>query len=81
MAEYDSIAEDYSERYDPLKEFSTKPSLLKAVGNVEDQKVLDLACGSGYFTRELAKMNPEKIIGVDKSNEMIEIAKEKEDQD
>ena len=41
-------------------------------------KVLDLACGSGYFTRLLKDWGAEKVVGVDISKEMIDLAIERE---
>src|SRR3990167_9288273 len=40
-------------------------------------KVLDLACGSGFFARELAKAGAQ-VIGVDLSPELINLAKKQE---
>jgi len=38
------------------------------------EKIVDLACGQGYFSNEFAKVGV-KVIGVDISSELIEIAK------
>lgn len=42
---------------------------------VEKMKILDAGCGTGVATVALAKMNAEKVIGLDKSAAMIERAK------
>ena len=42
---------------------------------IEKMKVLDAGCGTGVATVALAKMNVEKVIGLDKSAAMIERAK------
>ena len=54
-----------------------------AVGVAEprdDEKVLDMCCGSGDFIFSFVKngVGPERLTGCDFSSEMIEIAKEKE---
>lgn len=41
---------------------------------IEKMKVLDAGCGTGIATVAFAKMNAKKVIGVDKSAEMIERA-------
>lgn len=81
MSEYDSIAKDYSEIEElrPERKFFIDPSFLKAVGNVNGKKVLDLACGDGYMGRKLLFQNPKKIVGIDLSKEMIKLAKSKQE--
>jgi len=71
---------EVGEWYDKLVEsddsYQTKvirPNLLRIVGNVKNQSVLDLACGQGYFTRMLAEAGA-KAIGVDISKELIQYA-------
>ena len=53
-------------------------SLLKSYG-VEDGLVLDLGCGTGKMTRLLADAGYD-MIGVDYSEEMLEIARERQDE-
>ncbi len=79
MAEYDKIAKEYSstEGTHPKKKYMVFPSLFKLIGDLENKKILDLACGDGSFSRKLKKGATE-IVGIDLSNEMIKIAKEKE---
>ena len=45
-----------------------------------DEDVLDLGCGNGLLTANLARLVPNgNVIGVDASEGMIEVAKEKEE--
>ncbi len=76
MAEdqYSEIANAYSSMSNPAKLFVQLPMVLEMVGGVKGKKVLDLACGSGFYTRIFSKQEPGLIVGVDKSKEMIEIA-------
>ena len=39
---------------------------------IADKRVLDLACGSGHFSRRLLKWGAGSVLGVDISSEMIE---------
>ncbi|MDG7012696.1 MAG: class I SAM-dependent methyltransferase [Nitrososphaerota archaeon] len=55
------------------------PALLRAVGPVRGLKVLDLGCGQGWFSRELAARGA-RVVGLDWSHEMISVAKERERQ-
>jgi 2-polyprenyl-3-methyl-5-hydroxy-6-metoxy-1,4-benzoquinol methylase len=50
------------------------PALLDACGDVRDLRVLDLGCGQGWFSRQLAA-NGAKVTGVDWSAAMIEHAR------
>ncbi len=42
------------------------PTVLAVIGNVKGKRILDLACGNGYFSRKLAKLGA-KVTGVDSS--------------
>ena len=45
--------------------------------NCRDKKVLDYGCGNGIHTVQIAKMGPEKVIGIDLSEKSLEIAKKR----
>jgi ubiquinone/menaquinone biosynthesis C-methylase UbiE len=49
------------------------PNLLRLLNLQKSEKVLDLACGSGYFSKEFAKTA--KVVGVDISRGLVEIAR------
>ena len=51
------------------------PNLLRLVELKRGEMLLDLACGQGFFSREFAKLGA-KVIGVDISAELINIAKQ-----
>lgn len=50
------------------------PNLFRLMEIKKGEKILDLACGQGFFTREFAKAGAESL-GVDVSGELIEIAR------
>lgn len=83
MPQYDKIAEQYDqsaeERSD--REMVLTPSAKHYLGDVAGKRVLDLACGSGYFTRLLKAWGAEKVVGIDISKEMIELARQREKQE
>jgi len=56
------------------------PALLRVVGSVAGQTVLDLACGNGYLARRFARMGA-RVTGVDASAPMIERARTREARD
>ena len=73
---YDDIVFDYlAIKTNKFKVQYEEPLFLKSIGNIEKCTILDLACGSGYYTRKLKEMGAGKTIGVDISEEMIKEAK------
>lgn len=75
MATYDSIAK-------PYKKFKESPfclhleayTYLNLIADVTGKSLLDLACGEGFYTRELKHKGAERLVGVDISEKMIELA-------
>jgi len=62
----------------PLKEeesersYWQKPDLvLGKLGNVEEKVIADIGAGMGYFSFELSKRKPKKVIAIDIDGEMI----------
>ena len=51
------------------------PSVLKLLGDPAGWRVLDLGCGTGVFSRELARRGAE-VFGVDLSQQMVQRAKD-----
>lgn len=49
------------------------PNLLRMLDAKEGQRVLDLACGQGYFSR-LVALSGAVVVGVDASKDLIEVA-------
>ena len=76
MTQYDKIAEQYkiSDKNDNEKKYVITPLLLKVLGDIKGERILDLACGYGYFTRKIKEVYAEEVIGADISEEMIKIA-------
>lgn len=52
------------------------PNLLRLMDIKKGETVLDLACGQGFFSREIAKEGA-SVIGVDISGELIKLARER----
>ena len=46
-------------------------AVFKLLGNVHNKEVLELGCGSGYYTRKLLEKNISSITAVDFSEEML----------
>jgi ubiquinone/menaquinone biosynthesis C-methylase UbiE len=50
------------------------PNLIRLLGDIKSKKILDLACGQGFFAHKLSELGAE-VTGVDISPELIDIAK------
>src|SRR3989338_2489993 len=50
------------------------PNILRSLNIQKGEKILDLACGQGFFSREFAREGAE-VTGVDSSKKLIELAK------
>ncbi|MDG2305017.1 MAG: class I SAM-dependent methyltransferase [Candidatus Binatia bacterium] len=48
------------------------------VGGLAGRTVLDLACGTGFYTRRLKERGASSVLGVDLSREVIEVARRHE---
>lgn len=74
--DYDVLADSYqSTDVKPDKKYSILPTVLMLIGELNGKTVLDLGCGSGFFTRYFA-LTASKVIGIDNSSEQIVRAKQ-----
>lgn len=62
--------DDYLKDEDSYQAQVIAPNLMRVLALKKDERVLDLACGQGYFTRE-AKKFADTVIGADISKELI----------
>jgi len=78
-AQYDHIGSKYDEyaRTATLKQAESY-TFFRMVGGLEGKRVLDLACGFGYYTRRLKQRGATHVVGVDISPEMIRLAQQQE---
>jgi SAM-dependent methyltransferase len=83
MEIYDNIAESYVRQN--LSGFKRRVTVdhtfLKYIGEVRGKKVLDLACGDGYYCRPLRRAGAAEVVGVDISERMIALARKDEQRD
>jgi SAM-dependent methyltransferase len=69
---YDRLASEY-EHNEAFREEPTEdlPSLLHAISVLPPARVLDVACGTGFFTQHLGS----EVTGLDQSEAMLEVAR------
>lgn len=75
---WDSIADDWVAHADSndYRNHLLMPLMLEMLGDVSGAKVLDLGCGEGGYSRELARRGA-TVTGVDGSARLIEVARER----
>jgi len=72
-----NVADWYNDTVSDPDSYQNKvllPGVLRLLNLKSGQKVLDVACGQGFFSREFQKTGA-KVVGVDISPELVEIAK------
>src|ERR1043166_1707922 len=75
-AQYDHIGGKYDEyaQTATLKRAESY-TFFRLVGTLEGKRVLDLACGLGFYTRQLKHRGAAHVVGVDISPEMVRLAR------
>ncbi len=82
VQQYDEIGEAFEGfKSLPLTRYGEVPSLLGMVGDVSGRSVLDVACGTGFYSREFKRRGATDVLGVDISVEMVAAARDIERRD
>ncbi|MFD0722963.1 class I SAM-dependent methyltransferase [Streptomyces globosus] len=80
--QYDGIGEAFEGfKSLPLIRHGEVPSFLGMVGDVSGRSILDVACGTGFYSREFKRRGAADVFGVDISAEMIAAARRIEEQE
>jgi ubiquinone/menaquinone biosynthesis C-methylase UbiE len=75
---WDAIADDWVKHADSsdYQNVFLVPRMLQMLGDVSGRRVLDLGCGEGRYSRELARRGA-RVTGIDGSARLIEVARER----
>ena len=57
------------------------PAMTEACGNVNGLEVLDVGCGIGYFSRQMAEKGASKVVGIDISPNQLAHARQLEEKE
>lgn len=80
--QYDKIGEAYEGfKALPLEQWAIVPGFLALVGDVTGKSVLDLASGTGFYSREFKRRGAADVLGIDISGEMVAVAQAIEERD
>jgi SAM-dependent methyltransferase len=78
--QYDNLAQDYELTHQaPLRCHIEAHTFLNVLGDVRGQKVLDLACRDGLYSRQLKRRGALEVTAVDISEGMIAVARAREE--
>jgi ubiquinone/menaquinone biosynthesis C-methylase UbiE len=76
---YDSISEQYKRsKQQPWRIHIECFTLMSLVGDPRGKAVVDVACGEGFYTRQLRQRGAAKVVGVDLSEGMVALARKQE---
>jgi toxoflavin synthase len=74
-AEYDRIGDRYSEaKQQPFRLHLEAYTLEKLAGDVSGARIVDFACGDGFYTRRFKKRGAAEAVGIELSAEMVSLA-------
>jgi SAM-dependent methyltransferase len=77
--DYDAIAGQYQlAKRQPWRSHIEAFTLLGLLGDLAGKAVVDLACGEGHYTRILPGLGATRVVGVDRSEGMIALARAQE---
>ncbi len=78
-AYYDTIAPQYQQLHQlPKNRYIDAYTYLNLLGELGGKSILDLGCGEGFYTRQFSHLGATRVVGVELSPKMIELAKQEE---
>ena len=78
---YDPIAEQYARaKQQPWRAYIEAFTLMRLIGDPTGKRVIDIACGDGFYTRMIRQRGAANVTGVDLSEKMIGLARASEAQ-
>ena len=78
-ASYDSISQQYQQSKQLPKGLHIDVcTYFTLLGELVGKSILDLGCGEGFYTRRFKQKGAARVVGVDISTKMIELAREEE---
>lgn len=77
--DYNPIAEEYQvAKQQPWRTYIEAYTLDALLPDLAGKAVIDIACGEGYYSRRLRQKGASRVVGVDLSEGMIELARKQE---
>ncbi len=78
-AYYDTIAKQYQKSKElPYRLHIEAYTYFNLLGALAGKSILDLGCGEGFYTRKFRQKGAARVVGVDISRKMLELARQQE---
>lgn len=80
-SQFDQVADNYPGYPHQLavRDHMERPSMRRTAGDVTGLTALDLGCGAGHYAQHLAKWGAARVVGVDASAGLLDIARAAEE--
>ncbi len=79
-AEYDRIGDRYSEaKQQPFRIHLEAYTLERLAGDVTGARIVDFACGDGFYSRRFMRRGAARTLGIDASHEMVALGRRAEE--
>lgn len=80
--QYDHIADQFKQTRNSLvNRYITDYTFFEMIGELDQKAVLELACGEGHYSRMMKQRDAARVVGIDISASMINLAKQQEAQE
>lgn len=74
--DYNAIADQYKRsKLTPWRRYIEQYTFCDILGDITGKSVLDLACGEGFYSRLLRLRGASRVVGMDVSQKMVELAR------
>jgi toxoflavin synthase len=75
-SQYDHLSRDFGAvKSLPIRQHVEFFSFFEVLGRIEGKTVLDAGCGTGIYTRQLKERGAARVVGLDLSADMIQVAR------
>jgi toxoflavin synthase len=79
--DYNQIAEEYKKsKFQPWRLHVERHVVMDLLGSLNGRTILDVACGEGFYSRQLKQAGASRVLGVDISSEMVALGQKQEAQ-
>lgn len=75
----DLYNQNIGEEGDDFHQELIDPVILDVCGDLKEKRLVDAGCGNGYLSAKMIKLGARQVIGIDRSKQLIDIARKKND--
>lgn len=79
--QYNQIGASYNHIKKRSLDMAQTAAIIEYIGNIEGQEALDLGCGTGYFSQKAVDQGARRVVGLDISPVMVQVAQREHEGD